>query len=175
VPHRANRKFVSNADALTAWTPLAVEALRETALTYNATVSGEELARVVQERSGITADQPAEAWIGKLLERVAKQTERLGEAPLAALCPGPDDDRQAAIDRLTCYRAHALDLPADGGEVAAVRRVAPPRRAAPVRTARTPRAAAPVVPTLRETTCTSCFMIVAVRDTCSSCGAALTA
>jgi hypothetical protein len=194
MPHRANRTYVSNADALTAWTPIAREVLLDAARSYRATVNDRELAARVQEESGIAADQLAAQWIGKLLERVAADAHRRGDPPLASLCLtqegsisdeyratpeaalAPDDadlDQLAAEHRLACYRVYADDLPADGGTPLVPPRIAsrrPPRaRAAASRPIKT------VVPTLRETTCTSCFMIVVARETCTSCGAPLPA
>lgn len=178
MPHRANRTFVSNSDALTAWAPLARERLLEAAGRYHAVVSEDELATAVQVRSGIAADQPVEAWIGKLLERVTRETERRGEPPLAALCILPDDTAARSAERLACYRAYADDVPADGGQPAPVVRAALPRRTARA-ASRTPasrseRSSARPASQLREVTCTSCFMIVAAEPgVCSSCGAPL--
>lgn len=174
MPHRANRTFVSNSDALTAWAPIARERLLEAAARYHAVVSEEELATAVQVRSGISADQPAEVWIGKLLERVARETERLGEPPLASLCVGPDDSPTRSAERLTCYRAYADDVPADGGTPAPVVRASLPRRAPRTSAPRAERKPPAPANQLREVTCTSCWMIVAAeRGVCSSCGAPL--
>ena len=173
MPHRANGSYVSNADALTAWTPPAREALLATATTYHALLTADDLATEVQQESGIATDQAPGFWIRKLLERVAIEAQRREEPPLAALCVLDTDDDDAAMDRLLCYRAYATDLPADGGVPARA-----PRTALTVRREPRPRAAParvrePVVAALREVTCTNCFMIVAVRETCSSCGAPL--
>jgi hypothetical protein len=173
MPHRPNGQYVSNADALTAWTPAAREVLLETARTYHAVVAPEVLAARVQESTGISTDQEPTAWIGRLRERVAADAQRRDEPPLAALCPLGSDDDAAAEDRLRCYREYALDLPADGGVPARVR-VAPVRRETRARSS-APRPRPSAEPRLREVTCTSCFMIVAVRETCSSCGAPLPA
>lgn len=174
MPHRANRTFVSNSDALTAWTPLALDRLLEAAARYHAVVSEEELAAAVQVRSGITADQPVDVWIGKLLERVARETGRRGEPPLAALCVGPDDSPARSAQRLECYRAYADDVPADGGAPAPVVRAALPRRSPRAAAPRAERRPAQPANQLREVTCTSCFMIVAAEPgVCSSCGAPL--
>jgi hypothetical protein len=178
MPHRANGSYVSNSDALTTWTPIARDALLETAHTYRAVLTDEQLAAVVQQRSGIVHDQPAVGWIDKLLDRVAAEALRRGEPPLAALCLGDSDDRVKAERRLECYRAYADDVPADGGSAEVHRRIvarpAATRREPRQRTT-TPRARATPVPSLREVTCPSCWMIVAARPTCSSCGASLEA
>lgn len=175
MPHRANRTFVTNSDALTAWTPIARERLREAATTYRATVSQQELAEVVQEASGIRADQPADVWIDKLLERVAKECERRAEPPLASLCVTADDSDALSRQRLLCYRELATDLPADGGSAAPVVRASLPRRRTPAAAPRAERRPATPVNQMREVTCTSCFMIVPARDVCTSCGEPLPA
>ena len=171
MPHRPNGQYVSNADALTAWTPIAREVLREVAQSYHAIISAGELSARVQERTGIVTDQEPAAWIGKLRDRVSAETLRHGEPPLAALCPVDADDDASAEDRLLCYREYALDLPVDGGVAARIRTM-PLRRESRARTM-TPRVRPQAEPGLREVTCTNCFMIVAVRETCSSCGAPL--
>jgi hypothetical protein len=177
MPHRSNGSYVSNSDALTAWTPIAWEALLETARSYHAVLTDEQLAATVQQRSGIIHDQPAGTWVGKLLDRVAAEAQRRDEPPLAALCIGETDDRVKAARRLQCYRAYADDVPADGGTPEEHRRVVKgpvaARREPKSRATATSRARATPTPALREVTCPNCWMIVAARPTCSSCGASL--
>lgn len=176
MPHRANRSFVSNSDALTAWAPIARDVLLDTARDYHATVTAAALAEAVQTRSGIAADQPADTWIAKLLDRVAVDAEKRGEPALASLCPLPGDSAADAAARLECYRAFADDLPADGGRPGIVFHVAPPRASRASSSPRTPAVRRPEPqPQMREVTCTSCWMIVPARETCTSCGAALPA
>jgi hypothetical protein len=175
MPHRANGSYVSNADALTAWTPIARDALLATAHRYHAVLSGDDLAAAVQQGSGIIHDQPASTWIGKLLDRVATEAQRRDEPPLAALCVPDADDERKAQQRLLCYRAYADDLPADGGVARrVVSRVTRPvaRREIRPRTTTTRTREAPT-PRLRETTCPHCFLIVPAGPVCSSCGGAL--
>ncbi|WP_309710029.1 hypothetical protein [Pseudolysinimonas sp.] len=183
MPHRANGSYVSNSDALTAWTPIARARLLETAGSYHAVVTDEQLAVAVQQTSGIIHDDPANSWIGKLLDRVDLETQRNDEPPLAALCVDDFDDDAKAERRLLCYRAYSDDLPADGGVPArvarpatrpAARRKERPRAGAASRprSSSTP-AHASDPPRARETTCTSCFLIVPVGPICSSCGAPL--
>jgi hypothetical protein len=175
MPHRPNGKYVSNSDALAAWTPVARDVLLDTARGYHATIAADALAHEVQRVSGILADSDDDAWVGRLLERVAADAERRGEPSLAALCPRPDDSAVDAAARLACYRAYAEDLPADGGEPGRIFRVTPARASrAPRATTRT---AAPKPPAnqLREVTCMSCWMIVPAREECTSCGAPLPA
>lgn len=171
MPHRANGSYVSNADALTAWTPAARAALLETARRYHALLDPEALAARVQTDTGIATDQAAGEWVGRLLDRVAAEAVRRDEPPLAALCVIGADSDEAAAARLRCYRAYADDLPADGGMPARVARPAPLRREPRPRVAPVRQSA----PVLREVTCTSCWMIVPARETCTSCGAALPA
>jgi hypothetical protein len=177
MPHRANGSYVSNSDALTAWTPIAHEKLLETARTYHAVITHDELAAAVQAESGIIHDQPPAVWVGKLLDRASAEAARRGEPPLAALCLGDSDDHLRAERRLLCYRAYADDLPADGGVPDVHRRFAPSRvprqRAAATPRTRASATRAPATPTLREVTCPSCWMIVPDRPTCFSCGASL--
>lgn len=175
MPHRPNGSYVSNSDALTAWTPLAHTALLETARSYRAILTDEQLATTVQQQSGIIHDQPPHAWIDKLLDRVAAEARRRDEPPLAALCVGDTDDAVKAQRRLECYRAYADDVPGDGGTPEVHRRATPLRREPRPRAAAAPRIRATATPSLREVTCPSCWMIVAARPTCSSCGAALEA
>lgn len=191
MPHRPNGKYVSNSDALTLWEPIAREALIRTAHRYRATISYQELADLVQERSGVSTDQLMTHWIGHLLERIAVAAEAQGEPPLTALCvrqdgsigegyggsriPGGTDlEMLATGDRFRCYQRYATDLPVDGGEPAPPVRVTMRResreRAAP-RSA--PRVATTAAPT--EVTCPSCWMIVPIAATCRSCGEPLPA
>lgn len=176
MPHRPNGSYVSNSDALSAWTPLAHAALLETARSYRAVITDEHLAARVQRESGILHDQPAAAWIDRLLDRVAAEARRLDEPPLDALCVGGSDDSLKAQRRLECYRAYAADVPADGGIPEVHRRIARPAasgRTPRPRVASTPRPRIATAPRLREVTCTNCFLIVPDGPTCTSCGAAL--
>lgn len=192
MPHRPNGKYVSNADAIAEWAPLAREELIRTAHSYRAVITYQDLATAVQERSQISTDQLMTHWIGRLLERVALEAHRRGEPPLTSLCvhhdgtigdgyretpaalaeEGRDAESLAADHRFRCYRAYAEDLPADGGEPAPPMRVGAPRRS-PRATSAARSPARPPAGQLREVTCTSCWMIVPARETCTSCGAAL--
>ncbi len=172
MPHRANGSYVSHSDALTVWTPIARETLLATARSYRAIISDEQLAATVQQGSGVFHDQPAHAWVDKLLDRVAADAKHRGEPPLTSLCMSDADDQLKAERRLLCYRAYADDVPADGGVPDVHRRVVPRREP---RATATPRIRTTATPNLREVTCPSCWMIVAARPTCSSCGAPLEA
>jgi hypothetical protein len=193
MPQRPNGTYVSNADAITAWAPLAREALIATARTYRAVITYQELADRVQQQSQITTDQLMTHWIGRLLERVAVDADRRGDPPLTSLCVHQDGtigdgyretpaataegdtdaEILAARHRHRCYTEYAHDLPEGGGEPAPPVRVV--RRRAPRAASRTAPRAAAVTSQLREVACTSCWMIVPARETCTSCGAALPA
>lgn len=195
MPDLANGRYVSQSDALRQWAPAARAVLVETAGAYGAWITEDELARRVQGATGVTTRQPAHEWVGSVLSRVASEAESLGEPRLASLCvradlsvgdhvgaaPGESvqaRERQAAQDRLDCYRAFGAMLPEDGGRPQLTPRTS--ARPAPART--TPRAR-PAVRTprpapngsMREVTCISCFMVVPVAATCRECGAPLPA
>jgi len=104
MPHRANRTYVSNADAYTAWTPFAREILLTTAASEPGIITYSALAAAVQEQSGITTDQPAAEWIGKLLERVDADAAKRGEDPLGSHCVQP---RTPVTSRVTAARSRA--------------------------------------------------------------------
>jgi hypothetical protein len=89
MPHRANRTYVSNADAHTAWAPIAREILLVTAASEGSTITYLDLATAVQERSGITTDQAPAEWVGKLLARVDADAAKRGEDPLGFHCVQP--------------------------------------------------------------------------------------
>ncbi len=170
---------------LKAWVPAGYRLLQETAATYDQVVTAGDLAAAVQTRSGRSGSGRA-TWIGQLLELVAMQAERSGDAPLAALCvhsdgtagdryrsalaaagvvAGDDIELRAAEDRLACYRRYATDLPADGGRPrvatrqARVRPAGGPNRAA---ASRAPERPAPAV-------CPTCFMQLPATGVCDTC------
>lgn len=89
MPHRANRTYVSNADAYTAWTPFAREILLAAAASERGVITYGDLAAAVQEQSGISTDQPAVEWVGKLLARVDADAAKRGERPLGTHCVQP--------------------------------------------------------------------------------------
>lgn len=197
MPDLASGKYVSQSDALRAWTPAAREVLRETASVYGAWVTEEELGRRVQAETGVTTKQPADEWVGALLARVAADAVTREEPRLASLCVRADlsvgdhagsapgvgvhaRERQAAQDRLDCYRAFGATLPDDGGQPQLTPRRSvsqPPSRARTATRERSaPRAPRPAPNgTMRVVTCTSCFMEVPAGATCRDCGATLSA
>lgn len=171
---------------LKAWVPVGYRVLRETAEHYDTVITSTELAERVQSESGRDGGGRA-TWVGQLLELVAMQAARTGDAPLAALCvqsdlrvgdryrrilaaagvtvPADADlDQQAAEDRLECYRRYAIDLPDDGGRARYAVRGSRPRSSTPRKAAvRKVERPAPKV-------CPSCFMQLPATGICDSCG-----
>lgn len=197
MPELANGKYVSQSDAIRRWWPAARTVLVETAGEYGAWISYQELSDRIQASTGITTNQPAEEWIGRVLSAVAADAEQRGEPRLTSLSltserriaddyPGVADgtdartrERVAAEDRLECYRAFGAEMPADGGTPTLLAAPVPDRlaratRSRPARTRTTP-AAAPPAAVMRETTCPHCFMVVPTAATCRDCGGTLAA
>ena len=141
MPDRADGKYVSQADAMAMWWPAAREALLEVGR-EGATITEQQLAVRIQAATGVTTRQPTDEWIGRVLERVAGDSESRGEADLTSACI---QQRAAATPRTAPKRAAA-------------------RTAAP----RTPARPAPQ-PALREVTCPSCWMLVPVAPRCRNC------
>ncbi|MFC7430482.1 MULTISPECIES: hypothetical protein [unclassified Agrococcus] len=193
MPDLASGKYVSQSDALRQWAPAARIVLVETAHDYGAWITEEQLAERIQAATGITTRQPADEWMGAVLARVAADAASRGEPRLASLCVRADlsvgdhagaapgegvqaRERQAAEDRLECYRAFGAELPADGGRPQLTPRTSA-RPATRERRAPRERSAARATPApnggMREITCTSCFMVVPAAATCRECGAPL--
>jgi hypothetical protein len=104
MPHRINRTYVSNADAYTAWTPFAHDILLATAASESGRITYNDLAAAVQEHSGISTDQPAAEWVGKLLARVDAEAAKRGEEPLGSHCVQP---RTPVTRRVPAARSRA--------------------------------------------------------------------
>jgi hypothetical protein len=196
MPDLASGRYVSQSDALRQWAPAARDALVAVAHEYGAWITEEDLAARVQAATGITTRQPADEWMGGVLARVAADAASRGEPRLASLCVRADlsvgehagaapgegvqaRERQAAQDRLDCYRAFGATLPPGGGQPQLTPRTSA-RPALPPRTAQRARRTTPVprpAPAggMREVTCVECFMVVPAASTCRDCGAALPA
>lgn len=172
---------------LKAWVPAGYRVLQDTAGRYGGYLTTGDLAARVQDETGRSSGgRPT--WIGQLLELVAMQAARTGDAPLAALCvqsdlgvgdryerilaaagrvlpQGVDVDDQAAEDRLECYRRYAADLPDDGGQPRRLARTPRSRTtsadARPARN-RTPERPAPAV-------CPTCFVQLPATGLCDTC------
>ena len=192
MPHLANGKYVSQADAIRRWVPAAREVLIETAREYGGWITYQDLSDRIQASTGITTNQLLAHWIGRVLGAVAADAEQRGEPRLTSVCvtaerligdgypgvPAGTDartrERVAAEDRLECYRFFGATMPADGG-VPTVLAPLPTRTDRPVRSraAAAPKAAPPAA--VREITCPHCFMVVPAAATCRDCGGALAA
>lgn len=193
MPHLANGKYVSQADAIRQWAPAARDALIETAGEYGAWVTFEALSGRVQARTGITTNQPPEEWIPRVLGAVAADAQHRGEPRLTSLCvtaerlvgddypgvPAGTDartrERVAAEDRLECYRFFGATMPADGGQPVVLAPLPERRPRSRATRASAPRASAAPRPAMRETTCPNCFMVVPAAATCRDCGEPLPA
>ncbi|MGW0043935.1 hypothetical protein [Rhodococcus sp. NPDC003348] len=125
------------ADNQEIWSAEARLVLIEVAGTYQRTLTYQELADTIQERSGVRTRNLLQNWIGKTLSRVGGDCADRGEPLLSSLCVSvngtvgegyakavratygidPHDlELHAAEERLRCYRHFAaIDLPADGG------------------------------------------------------------
>jgi len=77
---------VSQAEAIQAWAPIAVDELITAAGKYDSVVTYKELALRVQEVSGVRTTQLLMNWIGRLLDEVERIADDRGEPPLSALC-----------------------------------------------------------------------------------------
>ncbi len=168
---------------LKAWVPAGYRLLMQTAGSYRAVVTSSELAAGVQEATGLGRGvRPT--WVGQLLEIVAMQAHRSGDAPLASLCVQSDGsvgeryrkallatgvdvtdvEQRAAEDRLECYRRYATDLPADGGVPRVLSRTPRATSSSP-RPRATPRPERPA-----PAICPTCFMQLPATGVCDSCG-----
>jgi len=181
------------------WALAARMHLEDRAATYHGIVRLGELAEVVQERTRIRTRATAGSWLPDVLWRTMEENADKGEPFLAALAVDDtgrvppayggcvehlrggsvtDADRQAAEERLDCYRWFGATLPEGGGEpgprpAQAVRRASAPRPAtfAPRRTSaaaapRTTRVAkSDVVPKI----CPRCFMALPASGICDTC------
>lgn len=133
----ATAATVGQEHARATWALAARERLMETASTYHAVITVQELADHVQRRSLIRTSQQPRAWLGDVLARVAEECVRRAEPLLPALCVDArgrtgngyagalelhrgehvaDPEEHAAQERLECYRRFRATLPPGGGE-----------------------------------------------------------
>lgn len=87
-------------DALHAWVPIAYQALKDVASTYQATITREQLAARVQDEAEIAATLPQHSWLPKVLELCAAQAAKKGEPPIASLCLRADGTVGAMYPRM---------------------------------------------------------------------------
>jgi len=135
-------------EARAAWAAAARDALLEVAGSYRGLVSQKALAAQIQASTGIETTQVLRAWLGDVLERVARDCAERGEPLLTSLCvndsssvgeqyaavvrkirgTAPDNaDNHAAQERLECHRYFGATLPADGGTALLPERLAASR------------------------------------------------
>jgi hypothetical protein len=121
--------------AVDAWVEATEAILEEVAATYGGSITYEELAQHLFNRTGYRTRMMLGHWIGQVLGPVQAATLTGGKPPLSALVVragtgGVGDgyinhehpegfasftERQhaAAVDRLTCYRTYCADVPHD--------------------------------------------------------------
>ena len=78
------------------WTPLAYELLQDTAKSYGGVVTYLELSDHVQSKSGQRTTMLLMNWIGPMLDLIAKQAHRDGDAPLARCACAPTEPSATA-------------------------------------------------------------------------------
>lgn len=139
MPNDAEGRYLSVAEAMKEWGPVAFDALVDVAKTYNAYITYKGLTDLVQEVTGITYGALVSNWSGNLLSYVLHRAVREGLPPLTSLCvsaegtvgkgyaevlqtygtPVPNDldtlNDEAAMHRLECYRYFGANLPRSGG------------------------------------------------------------
>ncbi|GAA4487327.1 hypothetical protein GCM10023094_45480 [Rhodococcus olei] len=162
------------------WSAEARRVLIEIAGSYQRTVSYQELADAIQERSGVRTRNLLQNWIGKTLSRVGAECSVRGEPLLSSLCVSvngtvgdgyakavratyglvpADLEQHAAEERLRCYRYFgAIDLPSDGGIATLAPSVVQARAKAQKRN----------LSRRREllTTCKECFQVQSLTGIC---------
>ncbi len=184
---------VPGEDAVRLWAAEAYDILVDIAGRYQATISPAELARRVQDRSGVRTKQAPGGWLGRVIQLVAHRCHATEEPPLTALVVNPTDgkvgavyaevlrvqrkpvgndltrEREAASARLAAYRRYAKHVPASATPAAAservTARVTKPASPRPRRTAPTP--PKPPVPTTRI--CPRCFLETPLDGECQNC------
>jgi hypothetical protein len=170
---------------LKSWTPVAYRKLLETAATYGAVVTYQQIGEHVQAESGRRTSASQMSWVGRMLDLIAHEAHRRGDPPLTSLCVRADGsvgeayaravaattggriddvDQRAAEDRLECYRRYATDLPADGGRPQRTRRVSTPRTGGTTRPTRAPKVERPPA-----AICPTCFMQLPASGVCDTC------
>lgn len=173
---------VTVAEAREIWAREAYPLLIGVARTYHAVITYGELAKKIQESTGVRTRTLLHNWIGPVLGKVVREAHRRGDPPLTALVVRVDDgmvgegykevleiageppvddvldrERHAARSRLECYRRFGATLPADGGVPA----LAPLYQAAVERRR--------VRPESPPRICPRCSMQLPSTGTCDSC------
>lgn len=188
MPVRDSGDFVDQVSAVKAWAQAAHEVLMEAASAQK-TVEYGQLARLVQQRSGIQTKQPTSKWIGPLLGMIARKCAAEGLPLLTAVAVRRDGNVGPAYDEI--LRFAKVDIEADQREEHALEQ----RRACFARWGgtRTATAAAPAATGARATVvgkvpatkttrtvkrkpeplqgnvCPTCFMQMSLTGECANC------
>ena len=123
-------------EALRVWAAEAYTILVETASHYGRTISPEQLARAVQDRTAVRSTVHPASWLGRVLMLVVHRCVATKEPPLTSLVVNPTTgmvgpaysevqrvtrqpslndtarEKAAAQGRLDAYRRYASDVPA---------------------------------------------------------------
>lgn len=131
-----NASTIGSEAAHQTWALAARMGLEETARTYHAVMTYQEIADYAIQRSRIRTQQAMRYWIGDVLFRLMSDCAEKGEPLLGSLVVNAsgqvgegyqvaveelrgevvgDRDEHAARERLECYRFFGATLPDDGG------------------------------------------------------------
>ena len=132
---------VTTEDALRLWADATYTVLVAIASRYGRVISPDQLAALIQERTGVKSTEPAPNWLGRVLTLVVHRCHATGEPPLTSLvvnrstgAVGPaysevqrvngsralNDlarEKAAAQGRLDSYNRYASDVPANAQPV----------------------------------------------------------
>jgi hypothetical protein len=190
---------VDEAEAREAWNRAARPVLVQVARRYGSLTTPSDFAEAVQALAGVRTREPADAWVGDVLDAVGVECVARAEPLLSAFCVGPegrmdkryeqiatgldpsaatDIEMHAATQRLEAHRYHGAVLPVDGGQPVLPPQLAKVRASAPKST-RTARAKAPAkTPAPRKVkkpeppprpVCPTCFLQLPATGQCDNC------
>lgn len=187
---------VTTEDALRLWADATYTVLVAIASRYGRVISPDQLAALIQERTGVKSTEPAPNWLGRVLTLVVHRCHATGEPPLTSLvvnrstgAVGPaysevqrvngsralNDlarEKAAAQGRLDSYNRYASDVPANAQPV-----MSSQFKTRRDKLVRTPRAAAPKRPVVEEVPdvptsriCDRCYLETPIDGECQNCG-----
>lgn len=187
---------VTTEDALRIWADATYTVLVSIASRYGRVISPDQLAALIQERTGVKSTEPAPNWMGRVLTLVVHRCYATGEPPLTSLvvnrstgAVGPaysevqrvngsralNDlarEKAAAQGRLDSYLKYASDVPPNAAPM--LSSALKTRRDKPVRA---PRTAAPKRPVVAEVPdvptsriCDRCYLETPIDGECQNCG-----
>lgn len=188
MPVRDSGEVVDQVEAIKAWGQAAHDILLETA-GARTTIQYQALARQVQQRSGISTNQPTGKWVGPLLGVIARQCHARNLPLLTALCVrrdgsvgpaydeilrfanipttvGEDVEAAALEQREACYRRWRGITPAPSAAASATRVVG---RAGKVAAAKPASSRAVKKEPLQGNVCPTCFMQMSLTGVCDNC------